>query len=186
MKRRSFVVDGRRGGAASFRPSETGQRAKRVVGAFALIAALLGLVSISGSSTGTAQVGLTGVVQSFTSALSGEGDANSLAEFVQSWETSLEGSVSPEFEAEVLTSEDRTFWVANDGSTVGFSFEGSAEQACAYVRERLEEKGWTAVESGSSAVMTFGKTSGTYRWIGMSTTEVSQGTSVVLSVRKAQ
>lgn len=164
----------------------TALRAKRVVGIFVLLGALLGIASFSGSSTGTAQVGMAGIARSFASAWDISGEGSSLESGVSDWEASLVGEVSADFEAEVLSSEDKTFWVANDGSTVGFSFDGSAKEACEYMTTCLGEKGWTVIESGSDAVLTFAKGTGAYRWIGMSATEVGQTTSVVLVVRQEQ
>lgn len=75
---------------------------------------------------------------------------------------------------------------ANDSWTVvGFSFDGSVNEALTWGRCQLEENGWTVVESGVEGALTAAKEGGRVSWLLLSGTGAGDQTCVVVQVPTA-
>lgn len=70
--------------------------------------------------------------------------------------------------------------VSDGGDVVAFLSRGSAEEAFAVLKRRLEENGWTFVESGITNAASFAKPGGAYQTCFLSCTEVAGITAVVV------
>lgn len=91
------------------------------------------------------------------------------------------------FEREGLETSDRTEVRFDDRSqTVGFSMDGSPDEAMRVCRSELEGKGWECVESGVSFAASFFKTGGEYRWMFVTCVPAGEMTSIVAQYRTAQ
>lgn len=93
------------------------------------------------------------------------------------------GTSRSNFEAELFSleglSELRT---TEDCGVVGFVCEGSGADAFRRLSERLQERGWTAVESGSDVAGSFVKGDGALRWAFASCSGMGERTCVVVNV----
>ena len=70
--------------------------------------------------------------------------------------------------------------VSDGGDVVGFLSHDGAEEAFAALKGRLEENGWTFVESGIANAASFAKPGGAYQACFLSCTEVAGATAVVV------
>ena len=90
-------------------------------------------------------------------------------------------SVLEAFEQEVLSlaaySELRT---TAEACVVGFIANESAEKTFSDLTQTLERGGWTAIASGSATAGSFAKSTGAYRWIFVSCSDIAGTTSVVI------
>lgn len=85
------------------------------------------------------------------------------------------------FEQEVLSlAAYRELRLAAEVCVVGFTADGSAEKTFSDLSQTLERGGWTAITSGSATAGSFVKSTGTYRWIFMSCSDIAGTTSVVI------
>lgn len=76
--------------------------------------------------------------------------------------------------------------LATGHGVVGFSVEGDVASVFAQVRSVLEGKGWTYIESGTSAFATFVKDEGPYAWVSVSLVQIDESVSVVFSLKKGE
>lgn len=93
-------------------------------------------------------------------------------------------SLPVEFESEVIAADgfDEVL-VAGGGSIVGLLGRGPATHVHAELCAELEEKGWTAVESGQGGTSTFVKAKGRYTWLLLSCSEAGEWVGIVVQVR---
>ncbi len=73
----------------------------------------------------------------------------------------------------------------DDWSVVGFTLDGQSASALAWMREQLEERSWSLVESGVEGTLTGTKEGGRCSWLLFSCTEVGKETCVVVQVPAA-
>ena len=95
--------------------------------------------------------------------------------------------VPESFQEEVLSTAGREE-LRCDASVgvVGFAEAGEAAEVFARLSAELEEKGWTAVESGLDSAGTFVKEDGEHRWLYLSCVQVGESTSVVAQVESLE
>lgn len=93
-------------------------------------------------------------------------------------------SLPVEFESEVIAVDgfDEVL-VAGGGSIVGLLGRGSAAHAYAELCAELEERGWSAVESGQGGTSAFVKAEGRYTWLLLSCSEAGEWVGTVIQVR---
>lgn len=137
-------------------PAAQGVRALRAAGV--VLAFVLFAVAVDVAAKQAIAVEQPSVATEAAVALSSGGSIESYA--------SKGGDMSTEtFERELFSlAGERDVRAANDGATVGFSRDGSAEDAFASVALLLQESGWTCVPSGSPTCASFVKGDGDIRW----------------------
>ena len=74
--------------------------------------------------------------------------------------------------------------VSNEGALVGFTMEESPHVAFALLSAKLEQAGWSLIESGISGSGSFSKNKGECRWAWVSCTNVANSSSVVVQVAR--
>lgn len=98
----------------------------------------------------------------------------------------VQAGVPEGFEEEVVSLEGRRdVQVGAQGTVIGYGAEGDAPSAFCQLADRLAERGWTAVESGSDSAGSFVKSGGTYTWVFVNCVQVGEGASVVMFAPKA-
>lgn len=90
------------------------------------------------------------------------------------------------FEEEVVSLEAvRNLHANDDWSVVGFVLDGQSASALAWMKEQLEGRSWSLVESGVAGTLTGTKEGGRCSWLLFSCTEIGKETCVVVQVPAA-
>lgn len=71
----------------------------------------------------------------------------------------------------------------DDWSVLGFTVDGTEQQARSWVELQLKERGWALVDSGAAGSATAVKEEGNCSWLLFSCTEAGDATCVVVQVR---
>ena len=94
-------------------------------------------------------------------------------------------SVAPScFTDEVFDAANGRYSADEDGAIAGYLFPADIDTSMLMILGEMEEKGWKAVSSGHSSIVTLVKDEGEYRWAAVSCETVGQETSAVINARK--
>ena len=131
--------------------------------------------------------GETSVLSEAVARLVGDGevDASSLSSalsVLDAFEVDAEASLAT-FQDEALTLVGREELLCEpESGLVGFVVAGDAGDAFEGIRDELEGKGWSMVDSGLDACATFVKDEGVYDWLFVSCVQVGDSACVVVQV----
>lgn len=155
-------------------------RAKFILVGFLIAIIVLSLSAFFNSEPGVLQIGTTGILDAFSVSQGNDSasDVGALDSNV-SWQGHFSNNLPDGFDEEIGLG-GTSMAVSNDGRTVGYSVEGSIDEAMAEIKKHLEEKGWSYVPSGQESVATFAKDTGTFCWLAVTCASVEAETSVVL------
>ena len=155
-------------------------RAKPILAGFLIAIIVLSLSAFFNSEPGVLQIGTTGILDAFSISQGNDStDGVDTLDSNVSWQGHFSNDLPEGFD-EAIGLGGTSMAVSNDGRTVGYSVEGSIDEAMAEIKKHLEEKGWSYVPSGQESVATFAKDTGTFCWLAVTCASVEAETSVVL------
>ncbi len=155
-------------------------RAKPILAGFLIAIIVLSLSAFFNSEPGVLQIGTTGILDAFSISQGNDStDGVDTLDSNVSWQGHFSNDLPEGFDEEIGLG-GTSMAVSNDGRTVGYSVEGSIDEAMAEIKKHLEEKGWSYVPSGQESVATFAKDTGTFCWLAVTCASVEAETSVVL------
>lgn len=155
-------------------------RAKFILVGFLIAIIALSLSAFFNSEPGVLQIGTTGILDAFSVSQGNDStDGVDTLDSNVSWQGHFSNDLPEGFDEEIGLG-GTSMAVSNDGRTVGYSVEGSIDEAMAEIKKHLEEKGWSYVPSGQESVATFAKDTGTFCWLAVTCASVEAETSVVL------
>lgn len=155
-------------------------RAKFILVGFLIAILVLSLSAFFNSEPGVLQIGTTGILDAFSISQGNDStDGVDTLDSNVSWQGHFSNDLPEGFDEEIGLG-GTSMAVSNDGRTVGYSVEGSIDEAMAEIKKHLEEKGWSYVPSGQESVATFAKDTGTFCWLAVTCASVEAETSVVL------
>lgn len=155
-------------------------RAKFILVGFLIAIIVLSLSAFFNSEPGVLQIGTTGILDAFSVSQGNDStDGVDTLDSNVSWQGHFSNDLPEGFDEEIGLG-GTSMAVSNDGRTVGYSVEGSIDEAMAEIKKHLEEKGWSYVPSGQESVATFAKDTGTFCWLAVTCASVEAETSVVL------
>lgn len=155
-------------------------RAKPILAGFLIAIIVLSLSAFFNSEPGVLQIGTTGILDAFSISQGNDStDGVDTLDSNVSWQGHFSNDLPEGFDEEIGLG-GTSMAVSNDGRTVGYSVEGSIDEAMAEIKKHLEEKGWSYVPSGQEYVATFAKDTGTFCWLAVTCASVEAETSVVL------
>ncbi len=155
-------------------------RAKFILVGFLIAIIVLSLSAFFNSEPGVLQIGTTGILDAFSISQGNDStDGVDTLDSNVSWQGHFSNDLPEGFDEEIGLG-GTSMAVSNDGRTVGYSVEGSIDEAMAEIKKHLEEKGWSYVPSGQESVATFAKDTGTFCWLAVTCASVEAETSVVL------
>lgn len=155
-------------------------RAKPILAGFLIAIIVLSLSAFFNSEPGVLQIGTAGILDAFSISQGNDStDGVDTLDSNVSWQGHFSNDLPEGFDEEIGLG-GTSMAVSNDGRTVGYSVEGSIDEAMAEIKKHLEEKGWSYVPSGQESVATFAKDTGTFCWLAVTCASVEAETSVVL------